>query len=70
MLACLTQQRALNVLDGPWVNTVVCLAALFTTLFIQEQRHEELSAAGLQKLEDDMTLWLEVMRDIGHMLGK
>lgn len=70
MLACLIQQRALNVLDGPWVNTVVCLAAIFTTLFIQDQRHEELSATGLQKLEADMVQWLEVMRDIGHMLGK
>jgi len=70
MLSCLTQQRALNVLDGPWVNTVVCLAAIFTTLFIQEQRHEELTAAGLEKLEAHMVQWLEIMRDIGHMLGK
>ena len=70
MLACLTQQRALNVLDVPWVSTVVCLAAIFTTLFIQEQRHEELSTSEFRKLETDMARWLEIMKDIGQMLGK
>lgn len=70
LLAVTTEMKTLNCIDPPWINITVFLAAIFTTLFIHEQRHEEISPDELLKLEADMNLWMVILQDIGQLLGR
>ncbi|KAF2822622.1 hypothetical protein CC86DRAFT_330338 [Ophiobolus disseminans] len=56
-------------LDIPWINTVVYIAAMFTTLFISSMRQDQLSPVDLVKLKDDMTTWVNVLGECDHFLG-
>jgi hypothetical protein len=57
-------------LDIPWINTVVYIAAMFTTLFISSARKEQLSPVDMEKLRSDMTTWVSVLGECDHFLGK
>jgi hypothetical protein len=57
-------------LDIPWINTVVYIAAMFTTLFISAMRKDQLSPGDLAKLKDDMVTWVNVLGECDHFLGK
>jgi hypothetical protein len=69
MLGVVTRMGELNCIDVPWINITVFLAAVFTTLFIHEQKQEEISVQELHKLESDMSQWLTILRGIGQILG-
>jgi len=57
-------------LDIPWINAVVYIAAMFTTLFISTTRKDELSPAAVSKLKDDMQTWVAVLGECDSFLGK
>jgi hypothetical protein len=57
-------------LDIPWINTVVYIAAIFTTLFISSMRKEHLSPVDMTKLKTDMAIWINVLGECDHFLGK
>jgi hypothetical protein len=64
-----TELRKHNSLDTPWINSVVYIAAIFTTLFIYYQRRDRLSSDDLTNLTSEMSLWLEVMEGCGVLIG-
>ena len=70
MLQIAVQMKQLNALDSTWYCTTIHLAAIFTTLFVHTNRQDTMSSADMQRLRSDMDLWLDVMGDIGKMLGK
>jgi hypothetical protein len=56
-------------LDCPWINVTVFLAVIFTTLFVQDLRENEITHLELKKLQSDMSMWDKVMGEAGKMLG-
>ncbi|QDS70305.1 hypothetical protein FKW77_008197 [Venturia effusa] len=68
-LAVLTKLKDAKCLDVPWYNVTVFLAMIFTTLFAEDQRREELTAEELRRLKSEMDQWVIVLGDIGIMLG-
>lgn len=62
--------RKHNSLDTPWINSVVYIAAIFTTLYIYHQRRDSSSSEDLSNLTNQMTLWLDVMGECGGLIGK
>jgi hypothetical protein len=56
-------------LDIPWINTVVYIAAAFTTLFISSMRQEQMSPVDMTKLKGDMAAWVNVLGECDHFLG-
>ncbi|KAF2875892.1 hypothetical protein BDV95DRAFT_626283 [Massariosphaeria phaeospora] len=62
----MTKRRSLDI---PWINTVVYIAAIFTTLFIYDQRKDQMSATDVTKLKNDMDQWSDVMTHCGELLG-
>jgi hypothetical protein len=69
MLVNADEMRKSRSLDIPWISSVVYIAAIFTTLFIQFQRKDRLSSAGMSELRNDMSQWLEVLGEAGKLLG-
>ena len=69
LLLVVQQLHALKSLDIPWINVTVFLACIFTTLFIYDQRQDDITQDELQKLEKDMAVWLHIFKDVGRMLG-
>lgn len=69
MLQVVEQLNKYNSLDPPWINLTVYLAAIFTTLFVQSQRQEPLSLIEMEKLRRDMAIWLDIMGELGRILG-
>lgn len=65
-----TELRHYRSLDVPWINSVVYIAAIFTTLFIYFQRRDRLSGTDMSKLRNEMGLWIEIMLACGQVLGK
>lgn len=57
-------------LDTTWYYSTDYLAAIFTTLFIWSQRQDRMSAADFQQLQADMDSWLEIMGEVGFLLGE
>ena len=57
-------------LDTNWQTNVTYVLALATTLYGHWVRRYQLSLHDLEKLRDDMDGWLEVMGEIGSLIGK
>lgn len=70
LLQVAVQMKQLNALDSTWYCTTIHLAAIFTTLFVHTNRQDTMTSADMQRLRSDMDLWLDVMGDIGKLLGK
>lgn len=62
--------KSLSALDTTWYSSTNFLAAIFTTLFAHTERRDQMNTADLQKLRQDMDLWLSVMAEVQHLLGK
>lgn len=69
-LAVLSRLKDAKCLDVPWYNVTIFLAMIFTTLFAEDQRRDELTADELQRLKSEMDQWVNVLGDIGVMLGE
>jgi hypothetical protein len=70
MLHNCNEMRRLRSMDIPWINSVVYIAAIFTTLFIYIQRKDRMTMVDMTKLKDDMGLWIEIMGEASTLLGK
>lgn len=70
MLTTASRLDALKSLDTTWYFATTYLAAIFTTLFAYTQRQEQMTSADLQQLKQDMDAWLDIMGDVGNMLGR
>jgi hypothetical protein len=57
-------------LDIPWINTVVYIAAMFTTLFISSMRKEQLTPIDMKRLTGDMETWVNVVGECDRFLSK
>jgi hypothetical protein len=57
-------------LDIPWINTVVYIAAMFTTLFISSMRKDQLSPVDMKRLTGDMETWVNVVGECDRFLSK
>jgi hypothetical protein len=57
-------------LDIPWINTVVYIAAMFTTLFISAMRKDQLSPSDMKRLTSDMETWVNVLGECDHFLSE
>lgn len=64
------QLWTLKSLDTTWYNMTTFFSAIFTLLFTMWQRRGQITAADMQKLESDRDICLEVIFDIGGMMGK
>ncbi|KAF1837112.1 hypothetical protein BDW02DRAFT_566351 [Decorospora gaudefroyi] len=69
MLHNCTEMMNKKSLDIPWINTVVYIAAAFTTLFISSMRQERMSPVEMTKLKGDMAAWVNVLGECDHFLG-
>jgi hypothetical protein len=69
MLNNCTELKKMKSLDIPWINTVVYMAAIFTTLFINFQKRDQMSSVDMTKLRNDMAQWIDVMGECGQLLG-
>ncbi|CAI9625039.1 unnamed protein product [Alternaria burnsii] len=69
MLQNCTMMMEKKSLDIPWINTVVYIAAAFTTLFIQSMRQDQMSPVDMTKLKADMSAWVNVLGECDHFLG-
>lgn len=70
MLLNCTEMMHKKSLDIPWINTVVYIAAVFTTLFISSMRKDLLSPVDMTRLKGDMATWINVLGECDHFLGK
>lgn len=70
MLHNCTEMMHKKSLDIPWINTVVYIAATFTTLFISTMRKEQMSPIDMTNLKRDMGTWVNVIGECDHFLGK
>ena len=57
-------------LDTTWYQLAVYVAAIFSTLAAHWQRRYEIRAFEIAALRDDMSLWLNIIGEIGRLLGK
>jgi hypothetical protein len=69
MLSVVRQLQKFRSLDTTWYNSAVYVMAITTTLFAQWDKRGETSAADLAALREEMDLWLEIMGDVGSLLG-
>ncbi|KAL5119383.1 hypothetical protein ACEQ8H_002652 [Pleosporales sp. CAS-2024a] len=56
-------------LDIPWINTVVYIAAMFTTLFVSAMRKDQLSSSDMKRLTGDMETWINVLGECDLFLN-
>ena len=61
--------KALKSLDTTWYLATDYLAAMFTTLFACNERQNQMTSQDLQQLQRDMDRWLDVMGEVGKLLG-
>ncbi|KAF5872090.1 putative transcription factor cys6 protein [Botrytis fragariae] len=69
MLGVVRQLQKYKSLDTTWYNTSVFVMALTTTLFAQWEKRGGTSSADLAALREEMDIWLDIMGDIGSLLG-
>jgi hypothetical protein len=70
MLGTVQKIQKYKSLDTTWYNASVYVMALTTTLFTQWNKRGETTIAELASLRDDMNIWLDIMGDVGNLLGK
>jgi hypothetical protein len=69
MLGVVRQLQKFKCLDTTWYNSAVYVMAITTTLFAQWDKRNEISAADLAALKEEMDIWLDIMGDVGSLLG-
>ena len=57
-------------LDTTWYQLAVYVAAIFSTLVAHWERRYSISVYEVTALRGDMVMWLEVIAEIGRLLGK
>lgn len=70
MLAVVLQLQKYKSLDTTWYTVAVYVMAITTTLFAQWDRRGNISSDDLISLEANMKKWLDVMGEVGLLIGK
>jgi hypothetical protein len=70
MLNIVVQLQKFKSLDTTWYNTSVYVMAITLTLFTQWEKRNETTAADLATLRAEMDAWLDVMGEMGALLGR
>jgi hypothetical protein len=70
MLNVVVQLQKLKSLDTTWYNTSVYVMAITLTLFAMWEKRNEITATELAGLRQEMDQWLDVMGEMGALLGK
>lgn len=70
MLEIVKQLQKFKSLDTTWYNSAVYVMAITTTLFAQWEKRNEINAVELAALRAEMDSWLNIMGDVGALLGK
>jgi len=55
-------------LDHPWINVTVYISAIFIMLFVHYQR-PKITSIETEKLSEDVKRWLEIIEEVGRLLG-
>ncbi|KAH0543578.1 hypothetical protein FGG08_002139 [Glutinoglossum americanum] len=69
MLYVVRQLQEYKSLDTTWYTGAVYLMAITTALFAQWEKRSETTTEELAKLKEEMDLWLDIMGDVGGLLG-
>lgn len=69
MLSVVRQLQKFKSLDTTWYQSAVYVMAITTTLFAQWDKRGEISPADLAALREEMNMWLDIMGDVGALLG-
>jgi hypothetical protein len=69
MLEVVKKLQKYKSLDTTWYSGAVYLMAITTTLFAAWERRSAATAADLAVLREDMDAWLDVMGEVGLLLG-
>lgn len=64
------QARASRILDTTWHNATTFIAAIFTLLFGYWDRRHQITPSELLELKNRMNLCLDILGEVGRMLGK
>lgn len=70
MLHNCTEMMQKKSLDIVWINTVVYIAAVFTTLFISSMRKDLLTPVDMTRLKGDMAAWITVLGECSQLSGQ
>lgn len=70
MLHICTEMMHKKSLDIVWINTVVYIAALFTTLYISSRRKEQLTPVDMTRLKGDTATWIDILGECSQLSGK
>jgi hypothetical protein len=57
-------------LDTTWYQLAVYVAAIFSSLVAHWQRRYDITPFEVAALREDMALWLEIIGEIGKLLGR
>lgn len=57
-------------LDIVWINTVVYIAALFTTLYVSSKRKDLLTPVDMTRLKGDMAAWINILGECSQLSGE
>ena len=69
MLSVVRQLQKFKSLDTTWYQSAVYVLAITTTLFAQWDKRNEISAADLTALREEMDMWLDIMSEVGALIG-
>ena len=64
------QLRARKMLDTTWINATTFIAAIFTLLYAYHIRKDSISSADVSRLRSDLDICLDIMGDVGQLLGE
>ena len=70
MLAVVRQLQKYKSLDTTWYTSAIYVMAITTTLFSQWEKRGSTTVADLSALREEMDLWLDIMGDVGNIMGK
>jgi hypothetical protein len=70
MLNIVVQLHELKSLDTTWHDTSLYVMAITLILFAQWEKRNETTAADLATLRGEMDTWLDIMGEMGNLLGE
>ena len=70
MLQNVKQLQKYKSLDTTWYSAALYVLAVSTTLFGQWARKEQITSSDLATLKEDMASWLNILGEVGGLLGK
>lgn len=70
MLTVVGQLQKFKSLDTTWYNTSVYVMAITITLFAAWEKRNEITTTELASLRSEMDTWLDIMGEMGALLGK